>query len=164
MRQREEGNWRVEAACRDDDPDLYFPVGSGAAARRQVAEAKRACRSCPVQAECRTEGLSMPRSEGIWGGLRLPDERPVQSPVPRPKLPPAHGVNRWLQGGPPVDTVVTERLAAGKPVARYTMQERDHAARIMAANGDGLFLIGRRLKMNGLTLAAVLAENTQGAT
>ena len=41
-------NWREVAACRDADPDLFFPVGTAGPALRQVEEAKRICRACPA--------------------------------------------------------------------------------------------------------------------
>ena len=38
--------WRAEAACRDTDPDLFFPVGTTGPAIEQIAEAKRVCDEC----------------------------------------------------------------------------------------------------------------------
>jgi Transcription factor WhiB len=46
------GNRRDDAACRDADPDLFFPVGTTGPARRQIGEAKRVCRTCPAQTQC----------------------------------------------------------------------------------------------------------------
>ena len=40
-------SWREDAACRDADPDLFFPVGTTGNAQRQIDEAKRLCRRCP---------------------------------------------------------------------------------------------------------------------
>jgi len=40
-------NWRDDAACRDADPDLFFPIGTTGPALRQIGEAKRVCRTCP---------------------------------------------------------------------------------------------------------------------
>ncbi len=45
-------NWRHEAACRQEDPDLFFPVGSSGPALLQIEEAKSVCRRCPVQEAC----------------------------------------------------------------------------------------------------------------
>jgi hypothetical protein len=61
--------WRTRAACRDDDPEIWFPVATtGPAYRAQVADAKRVCRRCPVQTECLTEALAR-IPYGIAGGL-----------------------------------------------------------------------------------------------
>jgi WhiB family redox-sensing transcriptional regulator len=45
-------NWREDIACRDADPDLFFPIGTTGAALGQMKEAKRICRACPVQIQC----------------------------------------------------------------------------------------------------------------
>jgi hypothetical protein len=42
-------NWRDDAACRDADADLFFPVGTIGPALPQIDEAKRICRACPAQ-------------------------------------------------------------------------------------------------------------------
>ena len=41
-------NWHEDVACRDADPDLFFPIGTTGAPLRQMEEAKRICRDCPV--------------------------------------------------------------------------------------------------------------------
>jgi WhiB family redox-sensing transcriptional regulator len=55
--------WRQRAACREYDPEIFFP-DPGDASTREAAI--RICRGCPVVAECRTEATSAPW--GIWGG------------------------------------------------------------------------------------------------
>jgi WhiB family transcriptional regulator, redox-sensing transcriptional regulator len=75
-------NWRDEAACRDTDPDLFFPVGPTGPALRQVDEAKRICRSCPVQARCLTWALDHRVTDGVWGGT-TEDERRAIRRLPR---------------------------------------------------------------------------------
>lgn len=41
-------DWRAKAACRDKDPELFFPVGNTGAAYQQIEEAKAVCRTCKV--------------------------------------------------------------------------------------------------------------------
>lgn len=41
-------DWRAKAACRDKDPELFFPVGNTGAAYNQIEEAKAVCRTCKV--------------------------------------------------------------------------------------------------------------------
>ena len=45
-------HWRDAAACRQTDPDLFFPIGDSGPALRQIDEAKRICHACPVRARC----------------------------------------------------------------------------------------------------------------
>ncbi|WP_031004190.1 WhiB family transcriptional regulator [Streptomyces sp. NRRL F-5727] len=62
--------WRAAAACQEADPDLFFPVGTGATALAQEEEAKRVCRHCPVREPCLRSALTQPHPpSGVWGGL-----------------------------------------------------------------------------------------------
>jgi len=60
-------NWRDDAACRDADPDLFFPVSTTGSALRQIDEAKRICRACPAQGQCLAWALDQPITDGVWG-------------------------------------------------------------------------------------------------
>ncbi|MCT4351522.1 WhiB family transcriptional regulator [Streptomyces sp. Je 1-79] len=67
--------WRESAACQNVDPDLFFPVGTGAPALIQAEEAKEVCRECPVRQACLDWAMDDSRQlSGVWGGLRE-DER-----------------------------------------------------------------------------------------
>lgn len=67
---RDEGYWRLRAACRDQDPELFFPVGSaGPAALAQIAEAKKICGRCQVRRACLVFAMATGQAYGIWGGL-----------------------------------------------------------------------------------------------
>lgn len=66
--------WRASAACRDEDPELFFPTGAGNTYWWQVQDAKRVCGRCPVTADCLQEALALNCDDGIWGGLE-PQER-----------------------------------------------------------------------------------------
>lgn len=37
-------NWRMHAACRDEDPDLFFPIGGTGPALVRTEDAKAVCR------------------------------------------------------------------------------------------------------------------------
>jgi WhiB family transcriptional regulator, redox-sensing transcriptional regulator len=67
-------DWRDEAACRDADPELFFPDADNRYARAQVKTAKLICRGCPVSATCLSWALASGQQVGIWGGL-TEDER-----------------------------------------------------------------------------------------
>jgi len=45
-------DWRNYAACRDVDPDLFFPLGTVGASLPQIEQAKQVCRACPVSRTC----------------------------------------------------------------------------------------------------------------
>lgn len=67
-------DFRHFAACRDEHPELMFPVGNDGPALAQIRQAKTVCTSCPVTAQCLQWALEHGQDRGIWGGL-TPDER-----------------------------------------------------------------------------------------
>ena len=67
-------DWRVCAACRYMDPELFFPEGTAGPALQATDKAKRICGTCPVQARCLLWALDHNAAFGIWGGL-TEDER-----------------------------------------------------------------------------------------
>lgn len=62
-------DWRATAACRDEDPELFFPTGSEGPALAQAEQAKAVCRRCPVANACLQYALDEGVSSGIFGGL-----------------------------------------------------------------------------------------------
>jgi WhiB family redox-sensing transcriptional regulator len=61
-------------ACRQADPELFFPVVVAGSAARQTEAAKAVCGSCAVRASCLSYALEyMP--EGVWGGTTLEERR-----------------------------------------------------------------------------------------
>jgi len=57
-----------QAACRNADPELFFPVGTGEHATKTAARALIYCRSCPIAGECLQYALDRDLRFGIWGG------------------------------------------------------------------------------------------------
>ena len=68
-------DWRHRAACRDEDPELFFPVGTSGPALLQITEAKAVCRRCPVWAECLEWALVSGQDHGVWGGMSEDERR-----------------------------------------------------------------------------------------
>lgn len=62
-------DWRHNAACRGEEPELFFPIGTSGIHLDQVDEAKAVCRRCPARAACLQWAVDNPSIEGIWGGL-----------------------------------------------------------------------------------------------
>jgi WhiB family redox-sensing transcriptional regulator len=71
-------DWRHRAACRDEDPELFFPVGTSGPALLQIAEAKIACRRCSVSTECLNWALASGQDTGVWGGMSEDERRAVK--------------------------------------------------------------------------------------
>jgi len=62
------GQWRLVAACRSADPDLFFPISDSGPALEQAVEAKAICATCRVRRECLAFALRTEQVHGIWGG------------------------------------------------------------------------------------------------
>lgn len=71
-------DWRHDAACRDVDPDIFFPVGSTGPALAQVEAAKAICEACKVQRECLDWAIETAQDSGVWGGLTEEERRTVR--------------------------------------------------------------------------------------
>jgi WhiB family redox-sensing transcriptional regulator len=74
----EPDDWREFAACRDTDPDLFFPVGTTGPAIEQIDNAKTVCRTCDVQAACLEYALVTNQDSGIWGGTSEEERRALR--------------------------------------------------------------------------------------
>jgi WhiB family transcriptional regulator, redox-sensing transcriptional regulator len=70
-------DWRHRAACRDEDPELFFPIGTGGPALLQIDDAKAVCRSCNVIDDCLEWSLETGQEAGVWGGLSEDERRSV---------------------------------------------------------------------------------------
>ncbi len=68
-------NWRAKAICLDEDPELFFPIGTTGPALDQIKQAKEVCARCPVRQECLEWALDNHQSAGIWGGLDEEERR-----------------------------------------------------------------------------------------
>jgi WhiB family redox-sensing transcriptional regulator len=68
-------DFRHRAACRDVDPELFFPIGSGTIAEAQTARAKAVCRTCAVIGECLRWAIDTGQAEGVWGGVDAAERR-----------------------------------------------------------------------------------------
>ncbi|WUH91973.1 WhiB family transcriptional regulator [Streptomyces sp. NBC_00433] len=71
-------DWQNRAACRDEDPELFFPVGNSGPALLKIEEAKTVCRRCPVMGECREWALETGQDSGVWGGLSEDERRTMR--------------------------------------------------------------------------------------
>ncbi|MFD7612012.1 WhiB family transcriptional regulator [Streptomyces sp. NPDC059828] len=81
----ERENWRHDAACLDEDPDLFFPIGNSGPALLQAEEAKTVCRGCPVREECLAWAMEYGQDSGVWGGLTEDERRALKRRMARQK-------------------------------------------------------------------------------
>ena len=68
-------DWRHAALCRNEDPELFFPIGTTGPAATQVQAAKVVCRRCPVVEPCLEWALETGQDAGVWGGTSEDERR-----------------------------------------------------------------------------------------
>lgn len=70
--------WRVSAACRDTDPELFFPVGTTGPAVDQIASAKEVCIGCLSRGDCLDFAIATNQDSGVWGGTSEEERRSIR--------------------------------------------------------------------------------------
>ncbi|MFD9126374.1 WhiB family transcriptional regulator [Kitasatospora sp. NPDC059571] len=111
--------WQEAAACRSEDPDLFFPVSGEGLGAAQTLRAKAVCARCPVVSACGDAAMAVGEAHGVWGGMDERDRRRrmragTNGMSDRPGLAPAvtraarqdvraaafrlPGASRWLDG------------------------------------------------------------------
>lgn len=90
--------WQEHAACRQVDPELFYPLSiedSGQQPQESAAPARAVCRRCPVRTQCLDWALERREQWGIWGGttwserramLARTGDKPAPTPAPRPEM------------------------------------------------------------------------------
>ena len=71
-------DWRHEAACREEVPEVVFPVGNTGPALAQIEEAKKICARCSVKDPCLAWALESGQDAGVWGGLSEDERRAMK--------------------------------------------------------------------------------------
>jgi WhiB family redox-sensing transcriptional regulator len=70
--------WVHRARCKDEDPELFFPIGTTGAAAAQIDAAKTICMECPVRVECLEWSLATGQDAGVWGGMSEEERRALR--------------------------------------------------------------------------------------
>ena len=70
--------WRDRAACLDEDPELFFPIGNNVSALLQIENAKAVCRRCEVVDSCMKWAIESRQDTGVWGGLSEDERRSLK--------------------------------------------------------------------------------------
>jgi len=72
-------DWRAFGACREEDPELFFPISSKGPAAQQIAAAKAVCARCQVRGECLQFALDNRQDYGVWGGTSEEERKEMRS-------------------------------------------------------------------------------------
>jgi WhiB family redox-sensing transcriptional regulator len=78
--------WRNRAACLDEDPELFFPIGNTSPAHDQIQEAKVICHRCEVIETCLKWAMESHQDAGVWGGLSDDERRSLKRRTSRARL------------------------------------------------------------------------------
>jgi len=70
--------WRNRSACLDQEPELFFPIGSSGPARLQEAQVKAVCRRCEVAETCLSWAIDSGQDAGVWGALSEDERRSLK--------------------------------------------------------------------------------------
>ena len=70
--------WVHRARCRDEDPELFFPIGTTGSAAIQAEKAKTVCRQCEVRVECLEWAMATGQDAGVWGGMSEEERRSLR--------------------------------------------------------------------------------------
>jgi WhiB family transcriptional regulator, redox-sensing transcriptional regulator len=71
-------DWLHLARCKDEDPELFFPIGTTGPAAAQIAEAKAVCMICQVRPQCLEWAIATGQDSGVWGGLSEEERRALR--------------------------------------------------------------------------------------
>lgn len=70
--------WVHRARCKDEDPELFFPVGTTGPAADQIDDAKAVCDGCEVRLQCLEWALATGQDAGVWGGTSEDERRSIR--------------------------------------------------------------------------------------
>lgn len=79
-------DWRHSALCRDEDPELFFPIGTTGPAAHQVEQAKVVCRRCAVVDDCLSWALETGQEAGVWGATSEDERRALRRSAVRARV------------------------------------------------------------------------------
>ena len=76
---RHTSDWRDDALCRaeNENPEDWFPIGAGPAAKAREHYAKSVCRFCPALQACGQWAIQTRQPFGVWGGMSEAERRAI---------------------------------------------------------------------------------------
>lgn len=137
-------DWRHKAACKTEDPELFFPIGNSGPALLQISEAKAVCRRCPVASSCLTYALESGQDAGVWGGMSEDERRSLKRRTSK-KADAGAKARPCDESGLSTDVELYIAGALRRPGDAVRLA----AVRHLLALGWSKFQIGRTLRING---------------
>lgn len=143
-------DWRSYGACRETDPEIFFPEGSKQQIARQTEAAKRVCGNCRVRERCLDWALAAGQTLGVWGGLTGDELRLLNRGVPAQAMAEALANGRTLRESrywPMYPNAVEGILATRMPQVQR-----------LIALGEPVGVMAMELNTNAQTVKKVLAR------
>jgi WhiB family redox-sensing transcriptional regulator len=73
-----QADWRELSSCRQEDPELFFPLVPAGPGLAQIERAKAVCARCQVRAECLRFAMETVQDHGVWGGASEEERRALR--------------------------------------------------------------------------------------
>ncbi|GGQ64181.1 WhiB family transcriptional regulator [Streptomyces asoensis] len=89
-------DWRDQAACVGEDPEIFFPLSDVAVPGTEASLARAICRRCAVLGACRAWAIEHGEDDGIWGATTAAQRRVIRRATTEPA--PASGRYRGQAG------------------------------------------------------------------
>lgn len=70
--------WVQRARCKDEDPELFFPIGTSGPALEQIERARAICLKCDVRQECLEWALATGQDAGVWGATSEEERKEIR--------------------------------------------------------------------------------------
>ena len=70
-------SWQERAACRNTDPEIFFPLRAKYGTDPEAQPALAFCDVCPVARLCLEYALDHHERDGIWGGATEYERRQI---------------------------------------------------------------------------------------
>jgi WhiB family redox-sensing transcriptional regulator len=116
--------WLDAGACRNEDPELFFPITSSGPSAQQIEAAKAVCQRCGVQDQCLHYALESHQSYGVWGGTSEEERGRMSAP---------HAASPRTSTAPMDPAPTDQRPADQRPASRRPANAR----RPSAGSGPG---------------------------
>ncbi|MFD0224298.1 WhiB family transcriptional regulator [Streptomyces hirsutus] len=71
-------NWRDQASCVGEDPEIFFPLSDSASPGDEAFLARTICRRCSVLLVCRSWAIDHGEDDGIWGATTAAQRRAIR--------------------------------------------------------------------------------------